>query len=453
MRGRGHRLAAALLSLTLLAGLTAPAQAAEKLRLNWEQDGNSVELTLQGLEGESVYGVQLQMIVDGAYTAAFTPAARGAYSPECRVSSSNQKTRITLYVTSQKPLNNGGKLPVGGLTLSGGFTMPSTATVTLLGHELRPLAIADGTAIPTEVWTGDNDSDDDDHHGSSGGGGGGGGYSRPAKYQIQVSSTQNGTVKSDCASASAKTLVTLTTTPAEGFSLEELTVTPAKGEKLVLTDAGDGKYTFRMPAANVEVSAKFRQTEPTRPPMAFVDVSESDWFHDAAKFIYEKGMMSGTAANAFSPNAATTRGMLVTILYRMEGQPEAAQSSFSDVPREMYYAKAVDWASQNGIVTGYGGNETGTFGPDNSVTREQMAAILYRYSAKKGKDVTARGDLSGFTDQAAISAYAQEAVTWAVGMGLVSGMGDGTVAPTGSATRAQVATILMRYLEKTEAKG
>lgn len=442
---------ALLLSLALLTGMTVPAQAAGSVQLNWKQDGSSVELTLRGLEGESVYGVQLQMIVDGTYTAGFTPAADGAYSPECRVSSSDSKTRITLYVTSQKALNNGEKLRVGGLTLSDKFTMPSTVTVTLLGHELKPLTFANGTAIPTAEWAGD------DNGGSSGGGGGGGG-SKAISYRIQVASTQNGKVKSDRTEATARSLVTLTTTPDANCELEELTVTSAKGGKLVLTDLGGGKYTFRMPAANVEVAARFRKTEPTqpeptRPPMSFADVSANDWFHAAVKFVYEKGMMSGTAANAFSPNAATTRGMLVTILYRMEGEPEAKASSFSDVSREMYYAKAVDWASQNGIVTGYGGNETGTFGPDNSVTREQMAAILYRYSAKKGVDMTARGDLSGFTDQASISAYAQEPMTWAVGMGLVSGMGDGTVAPAGNATRAQVATILMRYLEKTEAKG
>ena len=447
MSARGHKLVALFLSLTLLAGLTVPARAAGNVRLRWSQSGSSVELKLQGLEGESVYGVQLQMTVDGVYTAAFTPAADGAYSPECRVSSSDKRTRVTLYITSQKPLNSGDELPVGGLTLSGSFTMPSTATATLLGHELRPLAIADGTVVhASELPSG------------SSGGGGGGGYSGPTSYRIQVSSAQNGKVTSDRAEATARSLVTLTATPDANCELEELTVTSAKGGKLVLTDLGGGKYTFRMPAANVEVAARFRkagdaQPEPARPPMAFVDVNERDWFYDAAKFVYEKGMMSGTSENAFSPNAATTRGMLVTILYRMEGEPAAAEAAFSDVPREMYYAKAVDWASQNGIVTGYGGNETGTFGPDNSVTREQMATILYRYSAKKGMDMTARGDLSGFADKEAISGYAQEAMTWAVGMALVSGMGDGTVAPSGSATRAQVATILMRYLEKNWAKG
>ena len=174
MSARGHKLMALLLSLTLLAGLTVPARAAGNVRLRWSQSGSSVELKLQGLEGESVYGVQLQMTVDGVYTAAFTPAADGAYSPECRVSSSDKRTRVTLYITSQKPLNSGDELPVGGLTLSGSFTMPSTATATLLGHELRPLAIADGTVVHASELT-------------SSSGGGGGGYSGPTSYRIQVS--------------------------------------------------------------------------------------------------------------------------------------------------------------------------------------------------------------------------------------------------------------------------
>lgn len=440
---------ALLLSLALLTGMTVPVQAAGNVRLNWVQDGSSVELTLQGLEGESVYGVQIQMIVDGIYTAAFTPAAAEAYSPQCRVSSSDRKTRITLYVSSQKALNDGGKLRVGGLTLSDKFTMPSTATVTLLGHELRPLTIADGAVVSTAEWAGDSDNDDDDS-GSSGGGGGSG---RVTNYQIRMSSMQNGQVKSDRTEAAARALVTLTVIPEDRYGLEELTVTSSKGGKLVLTDLGDNRYTFRMPSANVEVAATFKRDGAAVAPMSFSDVDEDNWFHSAVSFVYERGMMSGTTETTFSPDQATTRGMLVTILHRLEGIPAAEASNFSDVSREMYYAKAVDWASQNGIVTGYGGSEAGTFGPENNVTREQMAAILYRYSQKKGVDMTARGDLSGFTDQDAISAYAKEPMAWAVGMGLISGMGDGTVAPTGNATRAQVATILMRYLEKTETKA
>lgn len=138
---------AVLLALALMVGMAVPAQAAG-IRLQWEQSGSSVELKLRGLGEESVYGVQLEMTVDGVYTAAFTPAAAEAYSPECQVSSSDRRTRVTLYISSQKPLNSGGVLEVGGLTLSGGFTMPQTVNVKLLGHELKPLAGADGIAVP-----------------------------------------------------------------------------------------------------------------------------------------------------------------------------------------------------------------------------------------------------------------------------------------------------------------
>lgn len=422
-----------LLSLALMAGMIVPAQAAG-LRLQWEQDGSSVEMTLRGLGEESIYGVQLELTVDGTYTAAFTPAAAGAYSPECRVSSSDRRTRIMIYISSQKPLNSDGSLAVGGLTLSGGFTMPSEVTVKLLGHELKPLATADGVRIQASGQTVEDDDDDD-----------------TPTYRVRVSSAKNGVVKSDIAEAPARSLVILTATPENRYELMELTVTSAKGGEMALTDIGGNRYTFRMPADDVEVTSQFHWTGVTHVPMSFSDVNENNWFHAAVHYVYDRGMMSGTSATTFSPDMDTSRGMLVTILHRLEGTPAAAESAFADVSREAYYARAVDWASQNGIVSGYGGNETGTFGPDNGVTREQLATILYRYSEKKGMDMTIRGDMSGFADRDAISAYAKDAVAWAVGMGLVSGTGDGNITPAGSATRAQVATILMRYEEKAGA--
>lgn len=436
---RGRKIITLLLTLTLLAGTAVPAQAAG-LRLTWEQEGGNVELKLRGLGEESIYGVQLELTVDGVYTAAFTPAAAEAYSPECRVSSSDQKTRIVIYITSQKPLNSGGTLEVGELTLSGGFTMPASATVKLLGHELRPLATADGIRVQTSgqvVEDADGDDDDEDDV--------------TPTYRVRVSSARNGEVKSDVTAAAARSLVTLTAMPENRYELVELTVTSARGGKMALTDLGGNRYTFRMPADDVEVTAQFHWTGITHIPMSFSDVNENNWFHTAVHYAYDRKMMSGTSVTTFSPNMDTSRGMLVTILHRLEGTPETAASGFTDVPRESYYAKAVDWASANGIVSGYGGNETGTFGPDNGVTREQLATILYRYSEKKGMDMTIRGDLSGFTDRDAISAYAKDAVAWAVGMGLVSGTGDGHITPAGSATRAQVATILMRYEEKAGA--
>ncbi len=434
---RGRYFTALFLALVLMVGMIVPAQAAG-LRLQWTQDGDSVELKLRGLGEESIYGVQLELTVDGTYTGAFTPAAAEAYSPECRVSSSDRRTRVIIYITSQKPLNSGGSLEVGGLTLSGGFTMPASATVTLLSHELKPLTSDNGTKIPAsgQVIDGEDSDDEDDES---------------PTYRVRVSSAKNGQVVSDVLEAPARSLVKLTVTPENRYDLMELTVTSARGGKMALTDIGGNRYTFRMPAGDVEVTSQFHWTGITHIPMSFSDVNENHWFHTAVHYVYDMGMMSGTSATTFSPDLDTSRGMLVTILHRMEGSPEAAASTFADVPREAYYAKAVDWASGNGIVSGYGGNEAGTFGPDNGVTREQLATILYRYSEKKGVDMSVRGDMSGFVDRDAISAYAKEAVAWAVGMGLVSGTGEGHITPAGSATRAQVATILMRYQEKVAA--
>ena len=174
----------------------------------------------------------------------------------------------------------------------------------------------------------------------------------------------------------------------------------------------------------------------------FTDVKEADWFYDAVRYVYENGMMSGTGASTFSPDTTTTRGMIVTILHRMEGMPSAAGEKFADVPADQYYSDAVAWASANNIVGGYG---HGRFGPNDPITREQMATILYRYVQYKGYDTEIAGDISTFADGSQVSSYAVEAMNWAVGVGLISGVGSNALAPKGSATRAQVATILMRF--------
>ena len=174
----------------------------------------------------------------------------------------------------------------------------------------------------------------------------------------------------------------------------------------------------------------------------FTDVKEADWFYDAVQYVYENGMMSGTGASTFSPDTTTTRCMIVTILHRMEGTPSATGAEFTDVPADQYYSDAVAWASANGIVSGYG---NGIFGPNDTITREQMATILYRYVQYKGYDAETTGDVSTFADGSQVSSYAVEAMNWAVGSGLISGVGNNTLAPKGSATRAQVAVILMRF--------
>lgn len=176
--------------------------------------------------------------------------------------------------------------------------------------------------------------------------------------------------------------------------------------------------------------------------MAFNDVSESDWYYHSVQYVYEVGLMNGTGDNTFSPNGTVTRGMIVTILWRREGAPVASGYSFTDVAADAYYTNAVSWAAEKGIVNGYGGNR---FGPQDAITREQFAAILYRYSEKNGADVSARSDLSVYSDSNLISAYAYDALSWANASGLIKGVGGNKMNPAGTATRAQAATILERY--------
>lgn len=194
-------------------------------------------------------------------------------------------------------------------------------------------------------------------------------------------------------------------------------------------------------------SAPVTPAKPAAPVgLPFADVSGSDWFYNDVRYVYEKGIMDGTGIDRFSPNAPLTRAMIVTILYRMAGSPSVSGSSdFTDVAASKWFAKAVAWAAANGIVNGYG---SGLFGPNDPVTREQLAAILYRYAVYGGMTaVTLEENLGSFADTAQLSAYAIQAMNWAVGQGLINGSGSNLV-PKAQATRAQVAAIIHRYLER-----
>lgn len=182
--------------------------------------------------------------------------------------------------------------------------------------------------------------------------------------------------------------------------------------------------------------------EPVPPAvLPFADVRESDWYCAAVRYVFEQGLMNGTTADRFGPDEPATRGMIVTILHRMEGSPAAPDPTFPDVRADFYYAQPITWAEAQGIVTGY---EDGTFGPEDSITREQLAAILFRFAGYKGWALAAPASLERFPDAGRISPYAAEPLSWAVGAGLVSGMANGMLSPGGTATRAEVATILMR---------
>ena len=179
------------------------------------------------------------------------------------------------------------------------------------------------------------------------------------------------------------------------------------------------------------------------PSYRFTDVKAGDWYHEAVDFAVTHALFNGMSDTSFEPNTPMSRAMLVTVLWRYAGQPKEGKNTFSDVKSGEWYAKAVAWAAENGIVTGVGSHK---FDPNGSVTREQMAAILYRYADGKGYETEIRADLSGFPDRAKVSAWAKDAVEWAVAAQLITGSG-GLLDPQGSATRAQVATILMRFIE------
>ena len=263
-------------------------------------------------------------------------------------------------------------------------------------------------------------------------------------YAITVAQPDHGTVTVTPNRATQGAAVTITATPDRGYQVNAVTVTDRFGDAVQVTENADGTYTFTMPNGQVTITATFVETEePVDEP--FLDVNESDWFYDAVAYAYENGIMDGVGGNRFAPNSETTRAQLVTILYRMEGQPAVSGDlPFTDVEAGTWYTNAVVWAAQNGIVNGVGDD---TFAPGNDLTREQLVTILYRYAESKGYDVSASADLAGYPDGEEIQAYAREAMAWAVAENIIQGMEDDTLKPAGNASRAQIATILMRFCE------
>lgn len=274
----------------------------------------------------------------------------------------------------------------------------------------------------------------------------GGSISTPTTYAVNVNAATNGAVAADKKTASKGTTVTVTASPSKGYVVDAVKVVDKDGKDVAVTGK-DGKYVFTMPGSAVTVTGTFKAETPAPVALPFTDVKSGNWFYDAVKYAYEQGLMTGTSATTFAPNGTMNRAMIVTVLYRLEKSPAVTSASkFTDVPAGQWYSDAVAWAAANKIVNGY--DET-TFGPMNAVTREQMAAILFRYEQVKGlENVTLEENLNRFPDQNKISAYAIPALQWAVGQKIINGNADGTLDPTGTATRAQVAQIFTNLLNK-----
>ena len=278
---------------------------------------------------------------------------------------------------------------------------------------------------------------------TSGGGGGGGSSS----YSISVDKNiDNGSVTVSPKSASSGRTVTITVKADEGYELDELTVTDKNGDEIELTDKGDGRYTFKMPRSKVTIEASFVEIDhqDTCPAAGFRDVDEDAWYHEAVDYALDNGLMSGVSDREFAPGSTLTRAMVAQMLYSLEGKPAAGRADFADVAEGAWYADAISWAAGEGIVSGYGD----TFGPNDPITREQLAAILYRYAQNEGYKTSQSGKgTEGYLDASSISSYAVKAMDWAVNAGLLSGKGNNTLAPTAGATRAEVAQIFMNFCE------
>ena len=263
----------------------------------------------------------------------------------------------------------------------------------------------------------------------------------PPTYAVTAPETTGGTVTVSPSRASSGRTVTITAAPDTGFALESLTVLDSRGNEIALTDKGDGKYTFTMPASRVTVEASFAPA-----PLPFEDVAPGAWYESAVRYAYFHNIMEGMRETEFSPTTALTRAMAAQILYNLEGQPDLSSENlgypYEDVDAQAWYGNAVYWARITGVATGYG---DGTFQPGDCITRQEFAQMLYNYAKYKGYDLSAEGDLSTFPDANSIADWAEAAMSWANGNELINGHDDGTLEPDGTATRAQAASILMQF--------
>ena len=248
-------------------------------------------------------------------------------------------------------------------------------------------------------------------------------------YAVSAPSAKNGDVTVSPKNAAKGDTVTITVTPDSGYKVDKVTVTNANGNTITVTDKGNGKYTFTMPASKVTITPTFVKIAQQPTGKTFSDVVKSDWFADAVAYVTDKGLMSGTGSDKFAPSATTTRAMLMTVLARYAGEDTTGGAT--------WYEKSMEWAKATGVSDGTN--------PNANITREQLVTMLYRYAGSPKAD----GKLDSFSDAASVSTYAADAMQWAVANGIVNGS-NGKLNPQNNATRAQVAAILMRFCEMSK---
>lgn len=256
-------------------------------------------------------------------------------------------------------------------------------------------------------------------------------------YKPQIIESENGTVTTSPSQPCQGDKVTIAATPDAGYKVGSVSVTDKNGKAVTVTNASGGKYTFKQPDSNVTIAVDFVWDNP------FTDINDTEqWYYDAVEYVEVSGLMDGLPGGLFAPNKELTRAEAVQVLYNLEGQPTVIESTTFPDLTEDWYKPAIAWAESSGVVDGY---EDGTFRPDEPVTRQEFAQMLYNYSAYKGYDLTAQGDLTAFPDGNQVQEWAIPAMAWANGNQLINGHDDGTLEPGGTTTRAQAASILMRF--------
>lgn len=432
-----RKLSAILMTLCLTVGAMTPlAHAAGGLRLvTSSQEAASQEVGFYGVSSncqsfQATFNLSNSTAIYDFMANDVLDALPGIYTTY-----KQEGSAVTVYVTTKSGVLTGdGSLTLGTISANDGtnFTVEKASGVKVVGSD-------NSETTYTQVDQGGSSGGSSSGGSSSGGSSSGG--STTTTRTITIQSSFGGKVTASASQAAQGKVITLTALPNSGYVLKSLTVTTASGTSVPVANQSSGKYTFTMPAAAVTVKAVFAAQE-TDPDFPFADVAKGSWYYEGVRYAYENGLMSGTGEGTFSPDLPTGRGMLVTILYRLAGSPAAGSASFTDVAKGQWYADGVAWASANGVVSGY---PDGSFRPNDTITREQMAAILYQYARIQGKLDDSRADLSIFSDLDSLSAYAKEPMSWAVAQGLFSGVSADTLAPGGSTTRAQAAVILTAF--------
>ncbi len=364
---------------------------------------------------------------DGVYTATFTNPH--GFSPFTISMTSQAVAQIgeTKYTSLQDAVNaveNNGTIEIVGGTSP--YTGTANKTFTVKNSTSADITVNGQTIKPTESYT--------FKYTHSSGGSSGGSSSGKTTYKVTTSAVNNGGVNASPSNAEKGATITLTLSPDKGYKLDKLTVTDGSGKSVSTVKKSDTVYTFTMPASAVTVGVSYAKADETPSKTTFNDVSANDWFASAVDYVTGKGMMNGTAANTFSPKANTTRGMLMTVLARHAGEDTTGGS--------VWYEKGMNWAKANGVSDGTN--------PQVNITREQLAAMLYRYAQNKKYDVSGAKSLDGYTDAQSVSSYAVPALQWANAAGVVTGKSGSKLDPKGYATRAEVAAMLMRFCENVK---